>query len=131
MNEKQTALCAIGIVAIGIAIYYANSQTSGNDTTGVPAVQGEGELMGMGVAAGLRLNAGTPLDMTPSVHFWAPGQNQRDANSPQPVVQSRHRYPLVPGGNVSTVMHRGWSAFTEGAPADNDWRINPPEVAVI
>lgn len=85
--------------------------------------------MGLNVAAGMRVNAGTPLDCSYEIHGWHPGYDPDP--SCQPVTQSKHRYPAVPGGNISTVMHQGWSAMSGMSPSGDDWRLNPPEVAVI
>lgn len=132
MNEHEKAVCAIfGLGAIILA-YWAVTQTTGQDTTGVPAVQTEAQAMnGMGIAAGMRVNAGTPLDMTPSIHFWAPGINLRDRDSPQTTIVTPHRYPALPGGNMSTVMHRGWSSMANSPPADSGWFDMPPEAAQL
>lgn len=128
MNEHQKACVIILGLGAAIAVYYAMAN-DGQDE--VPAVQGEGQVMGMGVAAGMRTGIGTCLDLRPEVHFWSPGTNPRDKNPPCGVVTTPHRYPALPGGNISTVMHRGWSQFCQSAPADDDWRLNPPEVAVL
>lgn len=92
-------------------------------------------MMGMGVAGSvkfgpdMRVNSGTALDMRPEMHQWMPGYDPDP--SATPVVTMRQRYPAVPGGNISTVMHRGFSAFNNASPADNDWRVDPPEAAVL
>lgn len=130
MDTNHAAVCAVIAVGAGIFLYAAYSMTDTDDVA-VPNVQGEAQVMGLGVGAGMRVNAGTPLDLSFATHFWAPGINPRDNDAPQPTVQSRHRYPAIPGGNVSTVMHKGWSGFCQSAPANDDWRLNPPEVAVL
>lgn len=128
MNSKDLAVASIFGVGAVIALYYAMS----NDNQDVvPDVQTEAQVMGMGVAAGLKLGEGTPLDARVNVHFWSPNSNPRDSNPPCGVITTRHRYPAIPGGNLSTVMHKGWSQFTQAAPAGNDWYLNPPEVAVL
>jgi hypothetical protein len=109
-----------------VLLYCANQQT-GDQV--IPEVQTEAQVMGLGVQAGMRVNAGTPLDTQHHLHGWHPGYDPDP--SAQPVVEPRHRYPAVPGGNISTVMHNGWSRMSKAAPAGNDWRINPPEAAVI
>ncbi len=125
MNGNHLSICAVGAIAIGILVYLAYDQTGERP---IPQVQGEGQVMGLGVQAGMSVNAGTPLDLRPEVHFWSPGFERNPA---QPTISMCHRYPSVPGGNISTVMHKGWGAFNTDTPADNDWRVTPPEAAVI
>lgn len=124
MNENRLAVLAIiGLGAVCFA-YHAMNMSGNQDA--VPEIQGEGQVMGMGVQAGMRFGEGTPLDCRPEVHFWTPSTNDSTG-----VVATAHRYPAIPGGNVSTVMHKGWSQFCKNSPANNDWRLNPPEVAVL
>jgi hypothetical protein len=127
MNSKQIGICAVFLFGIGIAIYIANESTSDNNRP-IPSTQGEAQVMGIGVQSAMRVNAGTPLDCHPNTHFWSPGLDPDPAGCP--TVVTPHRYPAIPGGNTSTVMHKGWSAFGDSAP-DNTWFYNPPEVAII
>jgi hypothetical protein len=128
LSSKELGMCGAFVFAIGVAIYIATSNTDGNSKP-IPSTQTEDQVMGMGVQSGMRINAGTPLDCHPQTHFWSPGLD------PDPkccgTVVTPHRYPAIPGGNMSTVMHKGWGAFTDSAPADGDWMRNPPEVAVL
>ncbi len=129
MNQHEMAAFAIlALVAIGV-LYFAVNSTPNQDS--VPQFQTEAQMMGLNVNAGIRLGAGTPLDLRPSTHFWAPNTNPRDANPPSGVVTTRHRYPAVPGGNISTIIHKGWSAMSDDVPAGNQWFFNPPEAAVL
>lgn len=125
MTPNETTICVLGAIGVVALAYLGYCQTGSKP---VPQVQGEGQAMGLGVQATNRICAGTPLDMRPEIHFWSPGF---DVNPAEPVVQPRHRYPAIPGGNMSTVMHKGWGAFNTDAPAGNDWMITPPEVAVL
>lgn len=135
MNEPRAVCLGLFALAAIVLFFYANQQ-DGKDRP-IPAVQGEAQMLGMGVKAGIELpalgiNQGTPLDLRPEIHFWAPGfpgAGLLDENVK--TVKTAHRYPAVPGGNVSTVIHKGWSSMWNDAPADNDWRLNPPEVAVL
>jgi hypothetical protein len=128
MTKNHAACLAILAVLVAIATYYAMAN-DGQDV--VPRVQTEDQVMGLGVKASMSLGDGTPLDLRPEVHFWSPGTNPRDADSSIRPVTTPHRYPAIPGGNVSTVMHHGWSQFCGQSPSDNDWRLNPPEAAVL
>lgn len=126
MTPNETTIYIIAGIGVAALVWYASQQT---DSVAVPEVQGEGQVMGLGVSADLAFGEGTPLDMTQHFHGYHPGYDP--APSAQPVTQSRHRYPVLPGGNISNVMHHGWSQVAKNSPAGNDWRLNPPEVAVI
>jgi hypothetical protein len=130
MSLNQRGLCAALGIGVIIALYYATQNTPGNSAP-IPKIQGEAQVMGMGVQSSVqfRVNPGTALDMRPECHCWVPAYDPDPTATP--VCKTKHRYPAIPGGNISTVMHKGWSAFTECAPADNDWIENPPEAAVI
>jgi hypothetical protein len=128
LSSNEIGMCAAFGFAIAVAIYIATTNTPENSVP-IPSTQDETQVMGMGVQAGMRVNAGTPLDCHPHTHFWSPGLDP-DASACQ-AIPTPHRYPAIPGGNISTIMHKGWSAMTNSAPADGDWFRNPPEVAVI
>jgi hypothetical protein len=128
LSNKEIGMCAAGLFAIGVAIYIATTNTPENSKP-IPSTQTEDQVMGIGTQAGMRVNAGTPLDCHPLTHFWSPGLDP-DTTACQ-AIATPHRYPAIPGGNISTVMHKGWSAMNDSAPADGDWFRNPPEVAVL
>lgn len=127
MDEHRIALLAILGVAAVILVYQAQSMTEDQP---IPIAQGELQMMGVALGAGIRYNSGTCLDMNPCAHFWSPETNPRDF-APNGFINTPHRYPVVPGGNMSTVMHKGWGSFTKDSPMGNDWRIAPPEAAVL
>lgn len=127
MTPNHVGLCAvIGLGAV-IALYLAY-QSSG-DTVVAPQIQTQAQFLGMNINGALATNPGTPLDLRVETHFWAPGTNPRDSTD-APVVKSRCRYPVIPGGNVSSVMHKGWGGFLKDSP-NQDWFLNPPEAAVL
>lgn len=126
MTHNELAFLGIFGLGAAILVYVAMNQTGDR---AVPQVQTEAQVMGMGVQAGMRLNANTVLDLRPEMHFHVPGYDPDP--SATGTAKMRLRYPALPGGNMSTVMHRGFSSFTEMSPADNDWRITPPEAAVL
>lgn len=126
-NSNELTLCILAGIGVAALIYYANQDPDSSKI--VPQVQGEGQMMGLGLQATMRLNPGTPLDTNHEIHGWHPGYDPDPTC--QPVTQSKHRYPSVPGGNISTVMHQGWSALTLKAPAGNEWLVAPPETAVL
>jgi hypothetical protein len=126
MTPERTGLCALVIVGAIIVLYFAYDSSGDNV---VPQVQTEAQFFGMNIDGALAINPGGPLDTRVSTHFWAPGTNPRDTTD-APVVKSKVRYPVVPGGNVSSVMHKGWGSFLESAP-NNAWFFNPPEAAIL
>lgn len=129
MNGHELAIVVLlGLAATG-ALYFAVNSTPNQDS--IPQFQTEAQMMGLNVNAGIRLGTGTPLDLNTSCHFWDPQTNPRDKNPPCGVVTTPHRYPSVPGGNISTIIHKGWSAMSEDAPSDNTWFDTPPSVAVL
>ena len=122
-DSKEIAVCAaLGIGAV-LLLYMAMQQTD----KPVPQNQAEYQTMGLGVVNGYQIGQGTPLDMRPEIHFWNPGDYGEDMG----VVTTPHRYPAVPGANLTAVMHHGWACLTERTPAGNPWFLNPPEEAVI
>jgi len=125
-NPNETALCVLAGIGLAALIYYTYQQTG---DIAVPTQQKETQMMGVSVYDEEKLISGTPLDMSQHYHGWHPGYDPDSTG--QPVTQSKHRYPAVPGGNISSVMHQGWKGCVEKAPAGNDWFTTPPEAAVI
>ena len=120
--DKHVILAGLGGSIVLIALYLA-MQSTGDNLVSVPEIQTEAQFDSLAVG----MNAGTPLDMTPSIHFYDEGWNCPD----QQTVIPRHRYPVVSGGNISTVMHRGMSSLAEQSPTGNGWRITPPSEATL
>ena len=93
----------------------------------VPDVQTEAQFSGLGLDMGTRVNLGSNGAIDPDLHFWHPGYDP--APGCQKVITARVRYPYVSGGNLSTVIHRGFDAMrnrvADGSCAD-DFRVNPP-----
>jgi hypothetical protein len=127
MDGNTATLTILAAIGVGVIIYEAQKRTG--DTALVPDVQGEAQVMGMGVHAGMKVEAGSPLDTNIRYHGWHPGFDP--APSDQPVTYSKHRYPAIPGGNISTIMHKGWGSMNTNSPAGGDWFTTPPEAAVI
>jgi hypothetical protein len=126
MNANQTVVAILAGIGVLTLIYVASTQT-GNKI--VPEVQTDEDVMGLNLKTSLSLSSGTPLDTNYKIHGWHPGYDP--VPTAQPVTQSRVRYPALPGGNLSTVMHKGWSALNDSAPAGGSWYTTPPEAAVI
>lgn len=128
MKDSEITIMAIaGLGLLGI-LYLINQNTSGFKP--VPETQNEAQFEGLAIAPATRYGAGTPLDMSHNLHGWHPGYDP-DPSS-QPVTQSKHRYPAVPGGNISTIMHKGWGVCVDNMPGGTrDWFMTPPEAAII
>lgn len=127
MTPNEKSILVFGAIGMAVIAYLINQNTDG--AVPVPESQKETQTMGLGVQASDLSGKGGPLDMSVETHFWTPGFD--DCIPPQPVTQSKHRYPAVPGGNVSYVLHHGWSSVAQDAPAGSNWFLNPPEAAVL
>jgi hypothetical protein len=118
--DNKLIFAGLGGGLILIMVYLA-MQSTGDSLVGVPEVQTEAQFSAWGDGLYPGLNPGTPLDMTPEIHFYDEGWNCPGQSLRKP----RHRYPIVSGGNLTTVIHRGMSSLAEGSP-DNPWRVTPP-----
>jgi hypothetical protein len=127
MTPNERTILIFGAIGVAVIGYMINQNTDG--AVPVPQTQSEAQMMGLGTQAANLAPKGSPLDMSVETHFWTPGYD--DCNPSQPTVNSRHRYPAVPGGNVTYVMHHGWSSVAQDAPAGNAWFANPPEASVL
>lgn len=125
MDSNRLALAGIGGAGLIILLYIAR-QASGSGLVNVPQFQTEAQFDGLAADVGGRVNAGTPLDLSTEIHFFAPGY----CCPGQSVAPTRQRYPVVSGGNLTAVMNHGMSRLCEGSP-DNDWRVQPPSEVTI
>jgi hypothetical protein len=120
VDKNRLAVCVLGAGAVLIVLYLAQ-QASGESLTGTPPIETEAQFGGLALDESSRTSPGTPLDLDTTLHFFSPGYVCPGQN----LTLTRHRYPVVAGGNVSTLIHRGFDAFKLGSP-DNDWRVRPP-----
>ena len=128
MTPNAKVICVLGVIGAGVIVYLINEQADGG-LWPTPANQKETQTEGLNIAPTMMPAAGAPLDMSVETHFWTPGYD--DCSPAQPTVAPRHRYPALPGGNISNVMHNGWSKMATNAPAGNDWFTNPPQAAIL
>ena len=133
MNDKLLFGLIVLALFAGFSFYFAVNTSDGPNTP-VPTFQYEAHTVGMGVdnpwAVSLGIDAQLPTPHR-QVHFWIPGLDP-SPGATDSIQCTPHRYPAVPGGNISTVMHHGIvEACCNLSPAQNDWRLNPPEVAVL
>lgn len=120
LSTRDLGLLAVGGALVVALAYYAYNSTDDQVT---PAVQTEAQFEGLGIDVSTGLNVGTNLSLDPHLHFYHPGFDPEPGA--QKVITSAHRYPVVAGGNVSTIIHRGFDAMRQASP-DNRWRIDPP-----
>lgn len=62
------------------------------------------------------------LDPCTEEEFFRP----HHATENQQLQYTPHRYPNVTGGNISTVIHYGFSQLRRPAPQDAKWITRPP-----
>lgn len=128
MKAHHVLCLVILAIAAGVAFYYAVDNSDGPNTP-IPQFQSEAQFAGLDVKSAMCLGGnGGPLDMRPEIHMF-----DWEAYGPKEVqpVFTQHRYPMVAGGNITTVMNKGIvSACCDNAP-DSEWFRNPPEVAVL
>jgi hypothetical protein len=60
-------------------------------------------------------------------HYFHPGMACKD----QKLVYTPHRYPVSCGGQITTLIHRGFDAMRKPAPQDSDWMFQPPSEATL
>lgn len=128
MKDSEVTVWAIAGLGLLAIIYLINSNTGGMKP--VPDTQRESQFDGVAIKQNANYGVGTPLDMSQHHHGWHPGYDPDPTG--QPVTQSKHRYPAVSGGNISSVMHNGWSSVAHISPGgDNNWFLTPPEAAIL
>jgi hypothetical protein len=127
--KPHMLLCLVILgLAAGVAFYYAVDESSGPNVP-IPQFESEAQFAGLDVKSGFTLGGnGGPLDMRPEIHMF--DWDAYGCAQVQPIV-TPHRYPLVAGGNITSVINKGIvSACCDNAP-DSDWYRNPPEAAVL
>lgn len=56
----------------------------------------------------------------------APSEYSVPANSQGKVVNLPHRYPTISGGNITALVHHGWSPLRMSKGMDQKWITCPP-----
>jgi len=137
MNDARILLFIAIALAAGVSFYFAVNSTPDGDPNAPPIQDKNQVTSGLGVAANpFSVSVGIDAEKAgsntrPQPHFWVPGLDPCPGATPCKQY-TPHRYPALSGANISTVMHQGIvPACCNNAPADNDWRLNPPEVAVL
>lgn len=121
LSKHEWGMITVG-VAFAVVVGWISFSETGDQV--VPDVQTEVQFSGLGLDMGMRGNLGSNGAIDPDLHFWHPGYDP--VPGCQPVITSRVRYPYVSGGNVTTVIHRGFDAMRKGSAMDNSFRVNPP-----
>ena len=127
MNPNEVALWTLA--GIGVLALLAVAQSKTGDQI-VPLIQTDEAINGLNFSQSVNLNTNSmALDMSHHIHGYHPGYDPDP--TAQPVMNTPHRYPAVPGGNLSNVLHHGWDGMRQRTPAGNDWFNTPPEAAVL
>lgn len=129
MNEHRLGVGVVFLFVALVFVYYATSKTTDKGIP-IPELETEAQFNGLGLNSefDLRYNPGSMLSSHPVNHNWDP-MGDGDSTSPSKVT-TRVRYPIISGGNVSTLIHRGWSGFQNSSP-NKEWFYAPPEAAVL
>lgn len=111
LNEKQLGMLLVGAAVVGVLAYIAH-----NESNAETAPRYDSPLAAVGVSASVidRLDTG---DHYFHPNYCVPGQTQ---------IYTPHRYPVVSGGNISTLIHHGMDRLAVDAPQDNEWIKRPP-----
>lgn len=107
MDKNTLGLLAIAALVVAGIAYAAYSNTDRNT---MPEV--EFGTTGWNAA----------LDACTEHEFFRP----HNAVVGQGVTYTPHRYPNVTGGNITTLIHRGFSQLRQKAPQDSKWITRPP-----
>lgn len=112
VTTRDLIFTGVGIVTASILVYFAYQK----EETAQPRYEGEAVMTGMDAIMTVfdHLNTGD--------HYFHPGY----VVDGQQQVFTPHRYPTVSGGNITALIHQGFSAMSQPAPQDDDWLIEPP-----
>jgi len=110
----------LGLLAAGSALVllFAWVGWLRDESTTQPRYEGELGIAGLANAIVDGLDTG---DHYFHPNYCVPGQTQ---------IFTAHKYPIIPGGNITALMHHGISRMSKPAPQDDDWRIMPPGEAM-
>lgn len=108
ISKDECGVIAIGALVVGLCLYYAYLQQE------QPIEPPDKQI------AGATFNE--TIDSMTASEFFTP----ENVISGQVVVYTKHRYPTVTGGNISTLIHRGFSAVRRKPQMDAGWFMQPP-----
>jgi hypothetical protein len=118
-NVSQLCMLLAAMAGIGIFWYLGYRQTEPGNTQ--PRYEGEAVTAGLSGVFQVfeHLNTGD--------HYFHPGY----CTTGQTVGFTPHRYPVVSGGNITTLIHQGFDSLRYTAPQDGDWLEQPPGSEVL
>jgi hypothetical protein len=116
VDARDLGLITVGVGLVLLIAYVGNDQTQ---KTGQPRYSSSA---GQGLTTGLDVIDKAVDSLDTGDHYFhpvfcVPGQTQ---------IFTKHKYPEVSGGNISTLIHQGMDALRKPAPQDNDWITRPP-----
>jgi hypothetical protein len=114
LDERDWGLILAGAGFIVLLVMLAHSRTN----TGQPRYQQESAAMASMAVTMLGIDGLDTGDHYFHPAHCVPGQTQ---------IFTQHKYPVVSGGNISTLIHRGgFDRLAKPAPQDDDWLKRPP-----
>lgn len=117
LKPEQWVLLGLALAAVAWATVYVVGRTSHGNGLSAP----EHQPLPEDYEARLRVEG-----MTGDMHSHLCYPHEHHAG----YTYTRHRYPRSVGGEVSTLIHRGWSQMRIPNEGDVQWIISPPsEVA--
>lgn len=135
LDSKQWTIVLTGVLILGVAVHYAmeNTGAPGTDSGGkvprhesgtatspsltVQAVSADVNMLGVDSDGSLSWASRLLHTFHPIDHI-APDVDYKH--------YVRHRYPTVTGTNISTLIHRGYSAMMVPSNRDYDYFVRPP-----
>lgn len=133
LSRKEWAWLAAGIAIVGAGLYAVNTRIGGPNTgpSGrAPREEAIAPAVILGSSGSNMLGISNTGAMTYGSclsHLFHPFSDFGHA-SPGSDYQHhvRVRYPTVPGSNISTLIHYGYSPMLMPSARDYDWFTNPP-----
>ncbi len=115
MKTSERIVWAVGAFTIAVAFYLVFKGSGGDTAQPEFEPPREGGLFeGMASHVGLTMHSG---EIQTFGHEWYSHDGSRFLPC---------RYPRLSGQGITAVIHRGWSALSKPAVADNDWLQRPP-----
>lgn len=107
---RNEQICIVALGAVGLYFLLAGAKASPGGSVKVPAVDTEDW---------------PPFRPPPGVPVLGPDQHLNG------YVFTPHRYPRVCGGELSALLHHGYSTASLPAQGDMTWLSNPPSEATL
>lgn len=112
LNDRDIGIVAAGVAIVAVIAWIAHNEAGGNTPSPVETAD-----------TNLNPNLGFVLDaLDTGDHYFHPAY----CHGNQDLIFLPHRYPHVPGANMSAVIHHGLDALRMPAPTDDSWRVGAP-----